>query len=56
MTKYYSTSDYNKFTCETLDTKIKENELVAKSGISGFMNDSDLDESYIALSDFFSSK
>ena len=40
--KYFTTSDYNKFTSETLDTKIKQKELVNKSDISNLVKDSDL--------------
>ena len=33
-TKYFTTSDYNKFTGEVLNAKIKEKELLNKSDIS----------------------
>ena len=39
---YFTTSDYNKFISEIIDTKIKE--LVNKSNISRFINDSDLNK------------
>ena len=42
--KYLTTSDYNKFTNEILDAKIKNKKLVNKSDISGFMNNSDLNK------------
>ena len=42
--KYFTTSDYNKFTGEMLDKKIKEKELVNKSDISGFIDNPDLDK------------
>ena len=42
MQKYYFTSfDYNKFTNNILDAKIKEN-LVNETNTSGFINNSDL--------------
>ena len=40
--KCFTTSDYNKFTVEILKVKITEKELVDKSDISGFINNSDL--------------
>ena len=40
--KYVTTSDYNKFTSEILDAKIKQKELVIKSDISNLVKDSDL--------------
>ena len=44
MQKYYFTSfDYNKFTNNILDAKIKEN-LVNETNTSGFINNSDLDK------------
>ena len=44
MQKYYFTSfDYNKFTNNILDAKIKEN-LVKETNTSGFINNSDLDK------------
>ena len=42
--KYFSTVDYNKFTSETLHTKIKQKQLVDKSAIAGFINNTDLDK------------
>ena len=41
--KYFTTSDYKKFTNEIIFNKTKEEELVKKSNISGFINNSDLD-------------
>ena len=42
MSKYF-TSDYNKFTSDNiLDTKIKQKELVNKSGISDLVKNYDL--------------
>ena len=35
-TKHFTTSDYDKFTSEILDPKMKENGLVDKSDTSGF--------------------
>ena len=40
--KYFTTSDYNKFTNKILDKKIKE--LVEKSDILGFIDNCDLDK------------
>ena len=40
--KYLDISDYNKFTNDTLDVKIKEKQLLNKCNISGFINSSDL--------------
>ena len=42
--KYFTTSDYNKFTNEILDAKIKNKKLVNKSDISEFINSSNLDK------------
>ena len=39
---YFTSSDYNKFMSEIIDTKIKE--LVNKSNIFRFINDSDLNK------------
>ena len=47
--KYFTTSDYNKFTNEVIDNKIKEKELVKKSDISGFINNSELDKKIATL-------
>ena len=43
-TKYSTIFDYNKFTSEILNTKIKEKQLVNKFVISGFIGNSDLDK------------
>ena len=40
--KNFTASDYNKFTKEILDAKIKETELVDKSYISNLVKSSDL--------------
>ena len=40
--KYFTRYDYNKFTGEILNAKIKEKQLVNKSDIFGFKDDSDL--------------
>ena len=37
-------TDYNKFTSQTLDAKIKQKELVDKSAIVRFTNSADLDK------------
>ena len=42
--KYFTTADYNKFTSQTLDAKIKQKRLVDKSALAGFMNNADLDK------------
>ena len=42
--KYSTTSDYNKFTGEIVNTKIKEKGLVGKCNIYGFKNNPDLDK------------
>ena len=42
--KYFTTSDYNKFTNDTFDAKIKQKELVNKSDISVFLNGFDLNK------------
>ena len=36
--EYFTTSNYNKFTRNILDAKIKEKELVDESAITGFIN------------------
>ena len=41
--KYFTTADYNKFTSQTLDAKIKRERLVDKSAIAGLINNADLD-------------
>ena len=42
--KCFATADYNKFTSQILDAKIKQKELVDKSAIAGFINNADLDK------------
>ena len=42
--KYFNTSDCNKFTNEILNVKIKGKDLVDKSGISIFIDNSHLDK------------
>ena len=42
--KYFTTSDYNKFKNDILDPKIKIKILVNKSDISGFINNTDFNE------------
>ena len=49
MTKCFTDSDYNKFTGEILNTKIKEKGLGDISDISGFMNNSELDKKIVTL-------
>ena len=48
-TKYFTASDYNKFTDEILNAKIKEKGLVDKSDTSGFIDNSDLDKKIAIL-------
>lgn len=43
-TKHSTTSHYNKFTGEIVNTKIKERGLVGKCNIYGFKNNPDLDK------------
>ena len=43
-TKYFTTSNYNKFTGEILDANIKEKGLVDKSNIPGIVDNSNLDK------------
>ena len=42
--KIFITSEYKKFMTNILDVKIKNEKLVTKSGISGFIYNSDLDK------------
>ena len=42
--KFFTTSDYNKFTSDILNAKIKEKDLVNEFDISGFINNPDLDK------------
>ena len=42
--KYFTLGDYNKFTSQTLDAKIKK-QLVNKSAIAGFMCNDELNKS-----------
>ena len=42
--KYFTTSDYSKFTDHAFGAKIENKELVNKSDISGFINNSDLNK------------
>ena len=51
MQKYYFTSfDYNKFTNNILDAKIKKN-LVNETNTSGFINNSDLDKKIATINE-----
>ena len=47
--KYFTTADYNRFTSETLDAKIKQKELVNKSDISNLMSNTDLNTKFTTL-------
>ena len=42
--KYITTADYNKFTKTFVDNNIKSKNLINKSAISGFINNTDLDK------------
>ena len=42
--KHFTTTDYNKFTSQILDAKIKQKRWVDKSAIAGFINNADLDK------------
>ena len=46
---YITTSDYNKFTTEILDAKLKQKKLVIKSGITSLVKNSDLNTKLAAL-------
>ena len=48
--KYFTTADYHKFTSQTLDAKIKQEELVDKSAISKFINNVYLDKKSSSIS------
>ena len=48
-TKYFTTSDYNKFMSEILNTKIKEKGLVNKSDISNLVKKIDLNTNLTTL-------
>ena len=47
--KYFITSECNKFTNEIIDNEIKQKELVTKSYISGFIDNSDLNRKTATL-------
>ena len=47
--KYFTSSDYNKFSNEIINAKIKEKELVDKHDIFGFINNSNLDKKIATL-------
>ena len=47
--KYITTADYNKFTKNFVDNNIKSKNLVNKSAISGFINNTDLDKKKATL-------
>ena len=42
--KYFTTADYNKFTNEKFELKIKQKQLVHKTNVAGFINNSDLNK------------
>ena len=47
--KHFTTTDYNKFTSQILDAKIKQKRWVDKSAIAGFINNADLDKKVTTL-------
>ena len=47
--KYFTTFDYNKFTSDILDSKIKQKELVNKSDFSNLVNNSELNTKLATL-------
>ena len=47
--KYFTTSDYNNFTSQTLDAKIKQKEFVDQSAIAGLINNDNLDKKVATL-------
>ena len=47
--KYFTTADYNKFTSQTLDEKIKQKEFIDTSAIAGFINNTHLDKKVATL-------
>ena len=47
--KYFITTDYNKFANEKLELKIKQKGLVDKSDIAGFIDNSDLNKKVATL-------
>ena len=47
--KYFTASDYSKFTNGKLDLKIKQKQLADKSDIAGFINNSDLNKKVATL-------
>ena len=48
--KYFTTSDFRKFTDHAIGAKIENKELVNKSDISGFINNSDLNKTIKKIS------
>ena len=47
--KYFTTSDYNKFTNEIIGNKVKEITLLNKSDVSGFIDNSDVNKNITTL-------
>ena len=47
--KYFTMTDYNKLTSQTLDPKIKQKVLVDKSAIAGLINNADLNKKVATL-------
>ena len=47
--KYFTTTDYNKFTNEKFDVKMKQKQLIYKSDTSEFLDNSDLNKKIATL-------
>ena len=47
--KFFTTADYNRFTNQTLNAKVKQKRLVDKCPIAGFINNADLDKKAATL-------
>ena len=47
--KYFSTANYNKFTSEKPDLKIKQKKVVSRFDIAGLINNTDLDKEVATL-------
>ena len=47
--EYFTTSNYNKYTRNILDGKLKEKELVDESAIIGFINNADWNKEVVTL-------
>ena len=47
--KFFTKSDFNKFTIDTFDAEIKNKDLNNRSNILGFINDSDSNKKILTL-------